>query len=294
MQRFAVTFSVLARDGATGRMGVAVASCVLAIGSRACHAVPGVGLVSVQGGGWADDGCVASAALRDGASARQALERLSSMGRLDAQYAVLTGDDGPISWTGPRVAAWSGAVIRDDVCVHGNTLVGEVVVQAAYDAWAAGGGAPLEERLLPALQAGVAVGGDLRGQQSAALLSLGPASSEPVHDLRVDDARQPVAELQRLLHVLRAHEQLQLAWSLAAADLSGAVQAIRRAREFAPDDGLVAQCAAALLMQHSAPDEALEAWAVARRTLPDPALRLAGWADTLGWLDPGVTARLSR
>lgn len=272
-------------------MGVGVASCVLAIGSRACHVVPGVGTVVVQGGGWAEDSVAAFTALRAGAGASAALGELTRLGRRDAQYAVLAPEGDPVNWTGPEAAQWSGDDAQPDASVQGNTLVDPEVVQAAHDAWAGGDGQPLEERLMQALAAGVAAGGDVRGQQSAALLTVDSAAGEPRGDLRVDDAVRPVDELGRLVRVLRAHQLLQRAWAAATA-VTEAATVIVRARELAPEDGLVAQAAAALLMQDGQTELAESAWRVARRTLPSPTLRLDQWAATLTWLKPYALDRL--
>lgn len=190
-----MTFSVVGRDAA-GCVGAAVASCVLAIGSRALRA-SGQGLLVVQGGGWSEDLEVGLLAMADGASAQETIEQLAALGRSDAQYAGVPVADGrPASWSGPTVPGWAGRLALADFAVQGNTLVGEQVLQACRDAWHAGSDLRLEERLLHALAAGTAAGGDLRGQQSAALLTL-ESSGRPRSDLRVDNDPAAVPQLEQ-------------------------------------------------------------------------------------------------
>ena len=283
----------MAYEDASGRVGAAVASCVLAIGSRALHAHSGAGLIVVQGGGWAEDSTVAFSSLTTGSSAKRALLDLRRLERPGAQYAVATAGGQLDAWTATGAAPWSGHDVRRAVSVQGNTLVDEQVVQACHQAWAVAGDQRLEERLLSSLAAGVAAGGDLRGQQSAALLSVGSAPGSPQRDLRVDDAADPVGRLREMLPVLRAHELLQLAWGEVAADAQAAAGAMRHAVELAPQDGLVAQTAAVVFMQAGMSDQAAERWRVALRTIPDSAARLSSWRNTLPWVAPGVLDRLA-
>lgn len=283
----------MAYEQVTGRIGAAVASCVLAIGSRALHAVAGTGLIVVQGGGWAEDSAVAFSSLTTGGSSQQALLDLRRLERPVAQYGVATTSGELDAWTGTGATPWCGHDVRPAVAVHGNTLVDEGVVQACHEAWTIANEQRLEERLLASLAAGVAAGGDLRGQQSAALLSIGPAPDSPRHDLRVDDAPDPVGQLRALLPVLRAHELLQLAWGEVATDAQGAASTMRRAVDLAPHDGLVAQTAALVFMQAGKADQAAERWRVALRNLPNPAARLSAWRHTLPWVASDVLDRLA-
>lgn len=269
---------------------MAVASCVLAIGSRAVHALPGLGLVVVQGGGWAEDSQVAFASLAAGCTAEQALRELRAVGRQDAQYALSKVEGQPVAWTGATTAGWSGHDTRPCVSVQGNTLVHEQVLVSCHAGWASAAGEPLEERLVAALAAGVTAGGDLRGQQSAALLSVDVDGA--VHDLRVDGAATPVAQLRELLVVLRAHELLQRAWAAAPGDLREAAVLLRRAVALSPEDGLVAQSAALVFMQAGLCDEAASRWEVALQTVADPVARLRSWREQLPWVQPEALERL--
>lgn len=251
-----------------------------------------MGVVVVQGGGWAEDSGVAFASLAARGTAEQAVQVLSGLGRQDAQYAVGTVESGLAAWTGPATAGWSGHDSRSSVTVQGNTLVGDQVVRACHDAWTAAAADPLEERLLSALAAGVAAGGDLRGQQSAALLTIGADADAAKHDLRVDDARDPVGRLAELLVVLRAHELLQKAWVTAPADPPQAAALLRRAVQLSPEDGLVAQSAALVFMQAGLVDEASLSWRIALRTIPDPVARPRSWREHLAWAEPQALERL--
>ncbi len=112
--------------------------------------------------------------------------------------------DGSFLHTGARCVEWCGHRAGAGFTVAGNMLAGEAVVQAMAEAFATREGAELPERLLAALEAGQAAGGDRRGQQSAALLVAGPRPTG-YHNLRVDDHAEPVAELRRLYEVAVAH-----------------------------------------------------------------------------------------
>jgi len=114
------------------------------------------------------------------------------------RQAHLLGADGRIAQhTGSDCVGWCGAVSGVDVSVAGNMLAGEQVVLATRDAFLAAAGLPLALRLLHAMEAGEAAGGDKRGRQSAAIV-VGSADPYPDLDLRVDDHADPLAELRRL------------------------------------------------------------------------------------------------
>lgn len=190
-------------------------------------------------------------AMADGASAQEAVEQLAALGRPDAQYAGVLANGPPAGWSGPTAAGWAGRLALDDVAVQGNTLVGEQVLQACRDAWLAGPELRLEERLLRALAAGTVAGGDLRGQQSAALLTI-ESGGKPRSDLRVDNDPTAVRRLEQLLTVARAHDLLQQAWALVPEDLESAAQTLNSALRLAPHDGLLLQTAALVLLHTGA------------------------------------------
>jgi uncharacterized Ntn-hydrolase superfamily protein len=204
-----VTFSIVARGASTAgdtAWGVAVASRFLAVGAAVPAARAGVGAVATQA--WANlayrtDGL---ASLARGQRAEQALDALISADdrREHRQAGIVDAHGQAATWTGARCHAWAGGISDREVAIQGNILTGPEVVDAMHDAWRSTPGEPLARRLLGALAAGDAAGGDRRGRQSAALLVVTPdggygGGSDVFVDLRVDDSTTPVAELQRLL-----------------------------------------------------------------------------------------------
>lgn len=199
-----MTWSILARDPATGEIGAAVATRFFAVGALCPAAEGGVGAVCTQAlvnPLWRTD---ALALLRDGAAPQTALARLvaADAGRAHRQLHLMAADGRIAAHTGAECVDWCGHVAGPDVSVAGNMLAGPQVIAATRDAFLASAGRPLAERLLVALEAGEAAGGDRRGRQSAALLV---ASRDPYPDLdiRTDDHPDPLAELRRLLGVAR-------------------------------------------------------------------------------------------
>lgn len=201
-----MTFSIVARDG--DALGVAVASRFLAVGSVVPAARVGVGAAATQS--FAKVSYLADTldALAAGASAEEAVARVTAADELREQRQLgLVSTTGAATWTGAECNPWAGGRSGGDAgsayAVQGNILVGEEVVVAMETAWLASAGGPLPRRLLAALVAGDAAGGDRRGRQSAALLAVAPGAgyddNDVLADLRVDDHAQPVGELARLL-----------------------------------------------------------------------------------------------
>ena len=202
-----MTFSIVARSADGESWGVAVASRFLAVGSAVPAAVAGVGAVATQA--WANVAYkgLALAHLDEGATASVALQRLleEDDGRDHRQVGIVDADGGAASHTGPACLDWAGGVTGDGVAIQGNILVGEEVVEAMRTAWEDSADEPrLARRLLAALQAGDAAGGDSRGRQSAALFVVKDEAGydgrdDVAVDLRVDDHTDPCVELERLL-----------------------------------------------------------------------------------------------
>lgn len=208
-----VTFSIVARDPVTGELGVAVTTCVLAVGAVCPGVRPGVGAVSTQAHArWAYRPEVLDRlAAGEAAPAALAAAVAADAGREERQVGVVDAAGGAAAWTGRGCVPWAGHRSGDGWTVQGNLLTGPEVVEAVAAAYTGHPG-PLPRRLLAALQAGQARGGDLRGTQSAALLVLSPpedpADTEAVLrgvDLRVDDAADPLRELDRLLGLHEAY-----------------------------------------------------------------------------------------
>lgn len=207
-----MTFSVLGADPAAGELGVAVSSCILAVGHAVPSARPGVGVVAVQARSRRGLGQSLLTGLAEGAAPSDLVRRAAhAADDADRQIAVLAADGRVAADTGQGSFPVSGHVVGDGWSVQGNMLASEQVLPAMAQAFDGATGA-LAERLLAALQAGQDAGGDLRGRQSAALLvvSTEPATDEDDGvrvDLRVDDSGDPVAQLRMLRNLQRAYDE---------------------------------------------------------------------------------------
>jgi uncharacterized Ntn-hydrolase superfamily protein len=204
------TYSIVACDVDRREWGVGVQSKFLAVGALAPWAEADVGAVATQAWlnvGWGADGL---RLLREGVAAEEAVERLTAAdpNRDQRQLGIVDGRGGSASYTGAGCLDWAGGRTGDGFAAQGNILLSADTVDAMAAAFEATRGAPLAERLLEALERGQAAGGDRRGQQAAALVvacrGAGYGGSDVAVDLRVDDHREPVAELRRLyeLHQL--------------------------------------------------------------------------------------------
>jgi uncharacterized Ntn-hydrolase superfamily protein len=208
------TYSIVARDPATGQLGVAVQSKYFAVGPVAPWAQAGVGAVASQAFDGAEFGPEVLGLLADGRPAAQALaallqddphRELRQVGVVDARGQVAVH-------TGRRCVAAAGHAVGEGFAVQANVMLDDSVWPAMKTAYEGATG-DLADRMLQALAGGQAVGGDIRGQQSAALVVVaGEPGQRPwlgrLVDVRVDDHPQPVVELGRLLRLHRAHELL--------------------------------------------------------------------------------------
>ena len=233
-----MTFSVLARDPATGELGIAVSSCILAVGRAVPSARPGIGVVAVQARSRRGLGSRLLSGLAEGVAPADLVRRAAHAAEdADRQIAVLDVLGRVAADTGQGSFPASGHLVGDGWSVQGNMLVSSDVLSAMAQALGAAQG-PLADRLLAALTAGQDAGGDLRGRQSAALLVVSgkPASDEDDGvrmDLRVDDSGDPVAQLRMLRNLQRAYderdyEMLALFAPEGARDLYAAVAASGR------------------------------------------------------------------
>lgn len=196
-----MTWSIVARDAA-GNFGVAVASKFFAVGALCIHTRRGVGALSTQALMNPLYGPACLDLLARGATAAEAVAAVvgPDAGRAQRQLHVLGAAGAGAAHTGINCVDWCGHQVHDDFSVAGNMLVGEAVVAATAQAFVASSGLPLAERLLAAMAAGEAAGGDKRGRQSAAL-RIHADEDYPQLDMRVDDHVQPIVELQRLYQV---------------------------------------------------------------------------------------------
>jgi uncharacterized Ntn-hydrolase superfamily protein len=193
-----MTWSIVARDD-SGAFGVAVASRFFAVGALCPYARSGVGALATQALVNPGFGPAGLDLLAQGRDAASVVERLvaGDNGR-DVRQVHLIGASGvPAAYTGAQCVDWCGHVTDQRFSVAGNMLAGPRVVEDTADAFRRHAQLPLAERLLGAMDAGEAAGGDKRGKQAAALLIV-TTESYPVLDLRVDDHADPLAELRRL------------------------------------------------------------------------------------------------
>jgi len=208
-----MTFSIVARSTDGESWGVAVASKFLAVGSVVPAAVAGLGAIAVQAEPNVAWKGLALSMLDDGATAQVALDRLleDDDSPDDRQAGLVDQEGGGAAHTGAGCFPWAGHRVAPGVTVQGNVLTGPEVLAAMLESWEATQDEPeLARRLLAALQAGDRAGGDRRGRQSAALLVVreeaGYGGMDDVAvDLRVDEHREPVTELARLLDLNRIY-----------------------------------------------------------------------------------------
>lgn len=209
------TFSIVARDPDSGDFGIAVQSKFLAVGTVVPWAVAGVGAVATQAWANVSYGPDGLALLRGGRTAEETLTTLTEAdaGRDRRQAGIVDASGRAATFTGDGCSAWAGGVTGDGFCCQGNILAGPDVVDAMAQAYTTTTGR-FSDRLVEALAAGQAAGGDIRGQQSAALLVVreqggyGGATDRYI-DLRVDDHPTPIDELRRLVALHRVYFQLE-------------------------------------------------------------------------------------
>jgi uncharacterized Ntn-hydrolase superfamily protein len=285
-----VTYSLVARDEATGELGVAVQSRAFHVGGCA-WARPGVGAVATQSFAEEGYGPRGLDLLARGAEPTAALAELLADDERAAfrQVAFLAADGRTAAHTGEACVPDCGDVSRHGVSAQGNMLASLEVWHASADAFEAANG-PLGARLLAGLDAAEAAGGDFRGRQAAVLLVVSGDGSEPpwrsIHDLRVDDHPEPLRELRRLYELSDAY---------------------RRRRDFGPHTDFAAELEHARAVGMSPEQVAVTEAVVAARMgdLDEAAARLRPFAEAdrrwreafdryerLGFLPAGVVDRL--
>ena len=201
------TFSIVGRDPENGDLGVAVQSKFFAVGAVVPWAKAGVGAIATQSWTNTTYGTKGLELLGNGLTAQQALNQLVARddGRSQRQVGIIDADGNVANYTGDECLEWAGARSGENYSAQGNLLTGEVVVDAMGDAFEETEG-ELAEKLMAALIAGQEKGGDRRGQQAAALIVVRENGGEGGFndryiDLRVDDHKQPIKELRRLLKI---------------------------------------------------------------------------------------------
>jgi uncharacterized Ntn-hydrolase superfamily protein len=196
-----MTWSIIARD-ASGAFGIAIASRFFAVGALCPHIRSGVGAVATQALVNPLYARPALDALEHGTAPQQALQQVtaSDEGRDHRQIHAIDAHGETAAYTGAACIDWCGHTSGKGYSVAGNMLAGPQVISATAAAYEAASALPFAERLIAALAAGEAAGGDKRGKQGAALL-IHTTEEYPALDLRVDDHVEPVQELRRLYDV---------------------------------------------------------------------------------------------
>jgi uncharacterized Ntn-hydrolase superfamily protein len=259
------TFSIIGRDPATGQLGIAVHSKTIAVGSRVRGGKGGVAVFAHQSASNPMYSTLGVELLEAGMTPQQALDMMlrGDEGRNSRQVAILDAQGRTAAFTSPTITDWKGHKCGVNYCAQGNTLTGPEVVDAMARSFEASSG-PLAERLLDALEAGQAQGGDRRGVQSASLMILKPLAIQGFGDreldLRVDEHRTPFAELCRILNAVRSGEILSEANArLSAKDLKGALEKATAAREKSPTNDNAWVALANIHLQMGQKTEALSA-----------------------------------
>jgi uncharacterized Ntn-hydrolase superfamily protein len=223
------TYSIAACDLDAGQWGVATQSKFLAVGSVVPWAEPGVGAIATQAYANPRYGPQGLDLLRQGLTAEEVVERLTSEddGRDHRQLGVVDAQGRAASYTGSECMDWAGGRTGDCYAAQGNILVSAATVDGIAETFESSSG-PLAERLLDSLDAAQAAGGDRRGQQSAALLVVkkdgGYAGmSDVLVELRVEDHERPLEELRRLygLHQAIFGETPKEDWITVDEELAG-------------------------------------------------------------------------
>lgn len=237
-----MTYSIVARDPGTGELGVAVQSAYFTVGPVVPWAEAGVGAVATQSLVNVAFGPAGLELLRAGFGAARVVEALIAAdsdpdGR---QLAAVDATGSAAAHTGPRCIAAAGHHVGEGYSCQANLMERDTVWQAMAEAYEGSGGQPLPERLITALRAAEAEGGDIRGRQSAAIVVVaGTPTGRPwddrTIDLRVDDHPEPVEELARLLRIRRAFQAALGGERVLSGGGAGLLEARRRALEIAPE-----------------------------------------------------------
>jgi uncharacterized Ntn-hydrolase superfamily protein len=237
------TYSIVARDPATGELGVAVQSHWFSVGTVVTWAEAGVGAVATQSFVDPAYGPLGLAMMRAKKTAAQALEGIlaSDPGRAVRQVAMVDGAGNVSAHTGAKCIPAAGHIVGEQFSVQANLMKSEKVWPAMASAYRKAKGT-LAERMLAALEAAESVGGDIRGKQSAAILIVSSQSTgrpwiDRKMDLRVEDHPAPLEELRRLMKVHRAYEHMNNGdLAVEKNDVDGALREYSAAEGLMPDN----------------------------------------------------------
>jgi uncharacterized Ntn-hydrolase superfamily protein len=199
-----MTWSMIAREKATGQFGIPVATRFFAVGAHVPHIAAGIGAIATQALVNPYYGIDGLKLLREGRSPHDVLKTVTAAdaGRETRQLHLMDAGGRIASHTGSECIDWCGHIEGNGFSIAGNMLAGARVLDETAKAYVANEKLPFAQRLIAAMRAGEAAGGDKRGKQSAALLIYGDEEWSAL-DLRVDDHIDPLAELERLEQVSR-------------------------------------------------------------------------------------------
>ena len=199
-----MTWSIIARDRDSGQFGIAVATRFFAVGALVPHVKSRIGAIATQALINPFYGTDGLRLLEQGSSARDVVRAITAAdaGRNHRQVHAMDARGEIAAHTGTACIGWCGHLAGDNVSLAGNMLLGAAVIEDTAAAYAMNTALPFPRRLIAALRAGEAAGGDKRGKQSAALVICGE-EEWPDLNLRVDDHADPLAELERLEKVSR-------------------------------------------------------------------------------------------
>ncbi len=269
------TYSIVARDPATGEMGVAVQSHWFSVGSIVPWADAGVGAVATQSFVEPSYGPLGLAAMRSGTLPDRALaELLARDPHPEVRQVAFVDANGRVAaHTGARCIPAAGHRTGEGYSVQANLMLGDEVPDAMARAFEASRG-PLAERMLAALEAAQDAGGDIRGKQSAAILVVrakpsGKPWTDRLVDLRIEDSDRPLAELRRLLSLARAYDLMnQGDEAVAAGRMDEALLLYGRAEEMFPGNDEFVFWHAVTLVTNGRTDASLPLFARAFRMNP--------------------------
>jgi uncharacterized Ntn-hydrolase superfamily protein len=199
-----MTWSIIARDNNTGQFGIAVATRFFAVGALAPHLKSRVGAIATQALVNVFYGTEGLRLLEQGASAKEVIATViaGDTGRDHRQVHAIDAQGGTAAHTGKSCVDWYGHLAGDNFSIAGNMLAGARVIEDTAATYKKNAALAFPRRLIAAMRAGEAAGGDKRGKQSAALMICGD-EEWPDLSLRVDDHSEPLAELERLESVSR-------------------------------------------------------------------------------------------
>jgi uncharacterized Ntn-hydrolase superfamily protein len=258
------TFSIVARDPATGELGVAVQSHWFSVGPVVPWAEAGIGAVATQSFVDPSYGKNGLELMRGGTSAPEALKQLLAKdeGREVRQVAMIDAKGRVDAWTGKNDIQAAGHIVGQNFSAQANLMLNNRVWPAMARAFETSKG-DLAERMLAALDAAQAAGGDIRGRQSAAIIVVtgkptGLAWKDRTFDLRVDDSSQPLVELRRLVKLQRAYNHMN-AGDLAVEkkDNEGALREYGAAEKLVPTSAEMIYWHAVALVNMGRVDESL-------------------------------------